>query len=186
MYSVVLMAAMTAGTSTPDWLFHGCWGCHGCYGSCHGCYGSCSGCYGGCHGCYGSCYGCYGGAWSSCYGCCGGGGGCGGWSSCYGCCGGGGWSCQGCYGSCHGSYGNVIYSAPVGGAPVVVPGGQMMKPASMAPVSTPAAATISVAKLSIDMPATAQLYVDDQPIKAVDNKVYTTPKLEFGQSYFYV
>src|SRR5436190_218533 len=38
MYSVVLMAALTAGTSTPAWC-HGCHGCHGCWSICHGCSG---------------------------------------------------------------------------------------------------------------------------------------------------
>src|SRR5262249_58724263 len=42
MYSVVLMAALTAGTSTPSWG----WGCHGGGGGgCHGGWGG-----GGCHG----------------------------------------------------------------------------------------------------------------------------------------
>src|SRR5207244_2005528 len=41
MYSVVLMAALTAGADTPAWHR----GCSSCY--------SCSGCYG-CYGCHGS------------------------------------------------------------------------------------------------------------------------------------
>lgn len=73
MYSLVLAAMLTAGSTTPSW----CHGCHGCY-SCHGCYGCYScGCYG-CYGCYGG--GCYGGYYGGCYGCYGG---------CYGCYGGG-------------------------------------------------------------------------------------------------
>jgi uncharacterized protein (TIGR03000 family) len=74
MYSLVLMTALTTGTTAPAWGHHccgcsgwggwacnGCYGCYGCYGGHgwrHGCYG-CYGCYGG-YGCYG-CYGCYGG-----------------------------------------------------------------------------------------------------------------------------
>ena len=54
MYSVVLMAALTAGTTTPSWG----WGCHGCSGGSGGCHG-CHGCHGGCWGSgYGACYGC--------------------------------------------------------------------------------------------------------------------------------
>lgn len=67
MYSLVLMAALSSGSATPD-CFHlghhggysccGCWG-GGCYGGCYGCWGG--SCYG-CWGCYGAtaCYGCYG------------------------------------------------------------------------------------------------------------------------------
>jgi uncharacterized protein (TIGR03000 family) len=51
MYGVVLAAALTAGSTSPNLFFgHGCWGCYGCYG-CWGCYG-CYGCYGG-YGWYG-------------------------------------------------------------------------------------------------------------------------------------
>ena len=72
MYSVVLLAAMTAGGQTPD--HHGCFACGGGYGSCYGnfgvdswnCYGGgygshYSGCYGGYSGCTGgySCSGAY-------------------------------------------------------------------------------------------------------------------------------
>src|SRR5438132_9838457 len=88
MYSMVLLAAMTTTTETPDsWFRHGhchawssCYGCNGCYG----CYGyGCNGCYGGysCCGCYGSWYG------SGCWG------GCWGYHGCY-----GGYNCCGCYG----------------------------------------------------------------------------------------
>ncbi len=101
MYSVMLAAALTTGTATPDWGWHS--SCYGCYGgvyynafSCYGCYG-CSGCYG-CYGAvaypvrYGCCGGCCGGyvvpvTYYS-YGCCGGC--CGGYAYpvTYGCCGG--------------------------------------------------------------------------------------------------
>src|SRR5579862_3349764 len=63
MYSVVLMAALTAGSSsTGHWFSHGCSGCYGCYGGCHGCSGWGYTTYGGnlCHGCHGY-PGCYGG-----------------------------------------------------------------------------------------------------------------------------
>jgi uncharacterized protein (TIGR03000 family) len=47
MYSMVMLAAMTASPEAPD-FFKNKGGCYGCYGG--GCYGS-------------SCYGCYGGGW---------------------------------------------------------------------------------------------------------------------------
>jgi uncharacterized protein (TIGR03000 family) len=121
MYTVVLMAAMSAGEANPQWLFgHGCCGgysscsCYsGCGGGWFGHHGSCS-CYSGCGGC--SCYSgtpymgmCAGSHWDGrpgygAYGC----------YSSYGCmgpgyCGGGcyssagyapGW--PGAYGSCYG------------------------------------------------------------------------------------
>jgi uncharacterized protein (TIGR03000 family) len=85
MYSLVLMATLTAGSAAPDWHHRG-----GCCGCCGGCYGCCGGCYGGFGGCFG--YGCCGGGFGGCCGggfggCCGGGFG--------GCCGGG---CGGCLG----------------------------------------------------------------------------------------
>lgn len=98
MYSIVMVAAMTAAPATPDWGFK----------------------HGGCYGCYGG--GCYGGGWSSCHGCYGGGGcwGGGGWGS--GCWGGGGWCGHGgvsvhsgCYGSGWGCHGSLHPVAPYAG-----------------------------------------------------------------------
>lgn len=82
MYSIVLIAVMTAGTPAPglgwnrqangydSYAYAGCLG--NCYG-CAGCYGGCGGCngflgvrsffrdlFGGCRGCEGGCYGCMG------------------------------------------------------------------------------------------------------------------------------
>lgn len=125
MYSVVLMTALTAGSTAPDNWFrtrggHSCYGCQGCY-ACSGCSG-CYSCWGSGHGCSGYgymnvsgnlCHGghggaCYGGwgvgsygapspGYSGCYGCYG----------CYGPLGHGGysyWAPQGCHG-CYGCYG---------------------------------------------------------------------------------
>ena len=61
MYTVVLMAAMSAGEANPQWLFnHGC--CGSTYTSCS-CYCSCGGGFIGHRGwgCTGACTGCYGG-----------------------------------------------------------------------------------------------------------------------------
>ena len=65
MYSVVLMAAMTAGGQAPD--CHGCHSYGNCYGGCYGNYGveglNCSGGnYNGYGSCWGSCNGCWGSA----------------------------------------------------------------------------------------------------------------------------
>ncbi|MFL5338759.1 MAG: TIGR03000 domain-containing protein [Gemmataceae bacterium] len=180
MYSIVLMAALSTGSGAPEFGHHGC-GHHGY--NCGGWVSStCTGCYGGSY--YGAPYGpgCLGG-WYGAY--CGGGcwGGYGG-----GCYGGGidynGFGCQGCYG-CYGGFGCGGYS-PYG-------------PAQMVPETIPApkvedkdkkGGTGSVApdraKVIVQLPADAKLYVDDQPIKATpDNQVFNTPQLERGQTYFY-
>jgi uncharacterized protein (TIGR03000 family) len=140
MYSIVLMAAMTASTETPAfgsfWANHcfweECWparyGWVACgpgyapyypaaYTSCCGCYGYgySYGCYASCHGCCGGCYGWWPGAIH--YAGCGGG-----YYSCYG--GGGpglwdgiGYAGFGAYGN-YGNYGTVpYYGAPVYGSP---------------------------------------------------------------------
>ena len=126
MYSVVLMAALATGGSTPATWFncHGFGGggcCGGCYGGGHGCSGGCYGtsygCCGGgcCGGCYGSNWGSWGSSCHGCYGCCGGC--CGGYSTgcCGGCCGGYSYGCcGGCTGSsCYGCYGGAVYTSPV-------------------------------------------------------------------------
>ncbi len=178
MYSVVLMAALTTGGGTPDWCHHG----HGYYGGCFGgewapnCYGVYGGYYYGIpcggYGCNG-CYGCYGGHWGH------GGGGWAGWGgvdyNCFG--------CHGCYG-CSGYYGCVGYS----------PGG----PAATTPEPIPAprveekkkegtsTVTPNRARVVVQLPADAKLFVDDQPIKATEERqTFSTPQLQRGQTYFY-
>ena len=166
MYSLVLMAALGAGTAgAPD--CHGCCGCWGGgYGGWGGCYG-CSGCYGGWGGCYG-CSGCYGGWGGNYYGC---------WG-CYGC-----YGCYGCTG-CYGGYASPGYYAPA--APTMPPAGstETVPPPkkdgkeSLAPTK---------AKLIVEVPADAKLYIDDQLMKTGSNlRVFSTPNLEAGQAYYYV
>jgi uncharacterized protein (TIGR03000 family) len=159
MYSVVLLAAMTTATETPD--------CHfGCRSTCYGgCYGSCSGsCYGSC---YGSCSGCYGGGFSSSCGCCGGG---------YGCYGGG---YGGCYGGCgYSSY--PVVSPPVGGGvkPEGIEKPKDDKKESLLP---------GKAKLIVEVPADAKLYIDDQLMKSTTSvRKFSTPELQSGQTYYYM
>src|SRR5262245_23130074 len=133
MYSMVLMAALTTGSSTPDCCFGGCFqNWCGCYGG-HGCYGY----YGGCYGCYGGCYGGYG---SSYYG------------GCYGCWGGyGAW-----YGSCYeyAQPGEVIESKTKPVAPKAEEGEEDGKEDQRIQQPTKA-------KLIIELPADAKLFVDN-------------------------
>ena len=165
MYSMVLMAALTTGAVSEDC----CWGrgfC-GCYGGGYG------GCYGGCYGGgYGGCYGGYGGCYGGCYG----GGSWGGYAygiyGCYGCY--GGWSC---YGSGYSCYGNGVYHGPTG-----TPNGTA--PEKLGPPSKQDETTR--AKVIIDVPAQAKLYIDDQPMSNKTGKrTFMTPPLERGQTYFY-
>lgn len=192
MYSIVLMAALATGGSTPDW-HHGCYGCHGgCYGctGCYGCYGgfgcggyACHGGYGGCHWGW-ACHGCYvnycGGGYG-CWGCsgCYGGYGCGG---CYGCYGGYGCSaCYGCYASC-GCFGG--YAAPYM-APA--PGG-MAPPPAPGPGPKEGKGPESVrATLTVEVPEQAKLFIDDQQMKTTSAKrVFVSPPLQPGQAYYYM
>jgi uncharacterized protein (TIGR03000 family) len=180
MYSVVLMAALTAGQSTPAWGCHGRGGCCGCTGyisSCTGCWGSCHGGWGGCHGWRHGCHGCHGGYYG---GCCGG---------CYGgCYGGYSYGCHGCYGGCYGccgGWGGSNY------APMVVPPGTAPAPA---PEPVPAPKKVGElpgqtdkAQLVVELPAEAKLYVDDHLMNtASKRRVFNTPTLKPGQTYYYI
>jgi uncharacterized protein (TIGR03000 family) len=166
MYSVVLLAAMTTATESPDCWFHSHASCSGsCYGTC------CGGCCGTYSGCCGSCYGssCWG---SSCYGsyssCCGYG-----YNySCHGC-----YGCGGCYGSCVGSYYMVAPVVPMGS-----PKEPVDKPKDKEESLVPAKA-----KLTVQLPADAKLYIDDQPIKMSSPvRQFNTPELQPGQTYYYM
>ncbi|HEV3263342.1 MAG TPA: TIGR03000 domain-containing protein [Gemmataceae bacterium] len=186
MYSVVLMAALATGGSAPA-FHHG--GCHGCYGGCYGCYGGCYGYYGGCYGCYGGCYGCHG-CWGGCYGCYGG---C--WGGCY-----GGYSCCGCYGgySWNGGYSFTdsapTYMPPVGGPEKVAPpegadkkGNGKGKKGDSDKKGMEDEAAADSAKLIVELPDKAKLFVDDRLVKnAFTRRTFTTPKLEKGHAYYYI
>jgi uncharacterized protein (TIGR03000 family) len=172
MYSLVLMTAFAAGAEAPA--------CHHCYTSCHGCYSSCYGCcgYSSCYSCcgYSSCYGCCGysacygcsGCYSSCYGC---------YSSCYGCggCYGSYSGCTGCYG-CYGTYSPYMIITPPVGTPV-----------ETVPAPKKDAGKMSKARLILDVPTEATLYIDDQPMKSTaTRRTFSTPPLEAGVTYYYV
>ena len=152
MYSVLMMAALTAGSSAPDFGFGG-GGC-GCYITCGcGCYGGGGGgCYGGGGGGYNGGGGCggYGGGGGGYnggggYGCYGGGGGGyngGGGCGCYGG-GGGGFNGGGGYGCGGAAQQQMPYAAPVVQPIIVVCVPVPMPPAptavAVAPARRPAA-----------------------------------------------
>jgi uncharacterized protein (TIGR03000 family) len=168
MYSVVLMAALAAGGQTPEWGFRGgnhyacadysCWHGGG-YGSCYGCFGGGYGAYGG----YGdfSCCG-YGGVGYATFGC----------HGCYGC-----YGCYGCAGYAPGVYPGVAPGLPPPGA-----GGDVLPP----PKKEGETLAPNRARLIVELPPDALLYVDDQPTKATaERRVFQTPDLEKGQAYYY-
>jgi len=163
MYSVMLMAALTAGGQTADWHNGSGYGYGRNYGNCAG-----------------SCYGNHGvddyvGGYSAGagYGC---GWGWGGYCPDY--------SSSGCHG-CAGSYGvgSPYFAAPVGPiapppAPIeTVPPPKKPGQESLAPTK---------ARLIVEVPADGKVYVDDQQMKTpAERRVYQTPDLEPGQTYVY-
>lgn len=205
MYSIVMVAAMTAAPETPDFFFkkHGCNGCGGCYGY------SCGGCCGG-YGCGGCCGG------YSCGGCCGGGWGYGGCSGCSGCHGfvtthscffghGGGCqgSCYGCYGGyamggCCGGYavpaatGVYVAPPPPGGAvpipaPPPVKGGKAGEgvSASEVPIAINSLPN-SRGQVVVRVPADAKLFADGQATTlGGTERVFQTPELTTGRDFQY-
>ena len=181
MYSVVLLAALTTGAETPSFGWRH--GCHGWGGGCHGGYGwggCCGGCYGGCRGCNG-CYGggCYGG-WG-CYGGCRGYG----WYGCYGCYGGY-WGCNGCNGYVGSPY-NVRPATRPGGyaEPIPAPAGEK-KSKEPKKDSQPKESTDDQAKLIIELPAEAKLFIDNKLMQSTSSRrVFATPTLEPGRKYYY-
>jgi uncharacterized protein (TIGR03000 family) len=199
MYSVVLLTALSAGSASPAWICNGCYGygcCGGCYG-CHGCCGGwvCSGCYGcaGCAGCWGGhgghhflgrlkgywchggCHGCYGpqGCWGGFHASC----------ACS-----GGWDGYG-YGY-PGGY--VVPGAPAAPTTPAAPAGtapKQMSPAgeSGTPAKTGTTSLPQSARLIVQVPADARLYVDDQPMSTKSaRRTFRTPELNPGQTYYYI
>jgi uncharacterized protein (TIGR03000 family) len=171
MYSLVLLAALTTGEQTPDFFLrgHGCHGCYGCYGYYASCYGACYG-YG-----YGG-WGCHGyGGWGAPYGCYG--------SACYGGWGAPGWACYGCCGG----YASMAYApGPVGIMPPAGEPGPMTGTKKKGPEPDGGeASSASRARLIVELPAGAQLYVDDKPVAAAGRKAFRTPELRPGASYYY-
>lgn len=227
MYSMVLMAALTTTSGTPDWLFH-----HACHGCCSGWGGGVySGGYSGCSGCcggwgaywgggWGGGYGYWGsvppgpGAWGGapgaacasgvgCYPCAGFGHGMGSFypsmtgsaiTWCYGGCWGDAFGCHGCYG-CYGCVGCTGMQGPgtgcvgpvIGGpaAPVTNPPADLAPPPSKTGSQTNNLAP-NRARLVVEVPEDARLYIDDHLMKSTSTRrVYTTPALQKGETYYY-
>src|SRR5579875_3592889 len=165
MYSMVLMAALTAGNAMPD--CHGCcgwggcgwgWGCCGCYGGWgYGCWG----CFGGCMGCWGGCYGCW-----------------------------GGYASWGGYGLP--TYPGTVYpggAAPGTAAPGAAPYGEPLAPPAEEKKGKDKGTMLPTnkAKLVVELPANAKLFIDDRPMKNVSGtRSFNTPELEPGQAYYYM
>lgn len=184
MYTVVLMAALTSGHDTPDFLFR-CRGGRGGRSSCH-----CSGYYGGGYGCHCGGYGGYGGG--------------GGYGRGYG--GAYGYGCLGCYG-CHGymtgyghGYGTYGYTGAyacyggwtcygcAGATPGYAPGYAPYQPMPKAPVAAPQyyEQTGVQARVTMQVPPDARVFVDGMPTRATsEHRVFTTPPLEPGRTYYY-
>lgn len=181
MYSLILMTAM--GTAAPETPSHGLLRCLlapravACYG-CVGCWG-CTGCYG----CWGGCWSApavwapgpgYRGWWGPYYG-----------HGCYGA------GCVGTYGTMANTSARAVWGADYtysGSTPTSRPShvpGQVNAPASSG-VSAPNATSNTSARIVLEVPHDAKLYVDDQLMKnATGERHFYTPALKAGEQYFY-
>ena len=177
MYTAVLMAALTTTPATQAWHRHGCCGCYASYGCSCNCGWSCA--YGGCYGCWGPWYG-------SAY-----------TSGSYG------WAgrpinqfhgCYGCYG-CYGGYSCCAYSthyAPIEQAPPsMTPDkktdgkGKVLEEAPL-PKERKINEQQARARVIVDLPADAKLYVDGQLMNTTSaRRIFQTPQLPVGQLYYY-
>jgi uncharacterized protein (TIGR03000 family) len=211
MYSVILMAAMTAPADAASWGSHGGCSCSGssCAGSCHGYSCGGSSCHGGCHGLgiFGhrhSCYGCGGCTGGTCHGA----------GACYGYAFAGSgisYGFAGCYGSCYGSYTNFFsywahpiqsgygYGMPMRigppakmAPPVAPPAGDPKPPVKpVEPPKKPADkgteedASIQ-ATVIVTLPADATLYANGVRTRQTSTeRRFITPPLESGMIYNY-
>ncbi len=208
MYSLILMAAMTAPADTPAWghFNRGC-DCCGYNNSCSGCYGGyaygCGGCYGGpaygYSGCWGSCRGCWGGCWGTggfrTYFACHGAGACWGYAYAGGC-----YGFAGCYGSCYGSFNYFTTwpmpaAAPVGPpaqgapglAPATPPGNEPAPAKPLSPTNPGKLDVTAPANVVVTLPADAVLQANGvRTVQTGSERYFVTPPLSAGQSYHYV
>lgn len=189
MYSLVLMAALSGGASQPATFWHGCHGGNGCVGGCAG-WGGCNGCYGGCAG-WGA-GGCYGGGFWGC-GC---GGGCYGNGYNY-------WTARAPFytnyaNGCHGCYGGPVSAYYAQPRAMAQPSYIIQRQIRQERITTPPkevkkngekeSVAPSPARLVVEVPADAKLYLDDHLTKATDkpSRSLMTPALEPGQDYYYI
>jgi len=200
MYSIVMLAAMTAAPEAPD--FHkkggGGGGCTGVYYSCGGCSGGYSYGCGGCTGAYYGCGGCCGG-WSR------GGYGCHGavtvYSSCYG-------TCSGCYGGyaygggCCGGYATPTYSNVYVAPQTAAPGVPVVPETPIKPAKDPkdpksgiSATDVPIAhnglpanrgQVFVFAPASAKLFADGHATTLTGaERTFQTPELAAGKDFQY-
>ncbi len=101
------------------------------------------------------------------------------------------WSTYGCNG-CWGAYNEVspyfVEQPPAVAptAPPTKPGETLPPPSKPGDSKPPEAVAPSRARLIVDVPADAKLYIDDTAMKAPsDHRTYQTPDLEPGQTYYY-
>lgn len=155
MYSIVLMAALTTGSATPNWPHYGAYcGYHGNCGSGHcGSFGAGYG--GGYEGC-----GCWGGysRWSYCE-----------------------MPNPGIVGpGMYGMTGGML--APGSGA-----GGEQLHKPKTNKSGARETMVPSSARILVELPTNAKLFVDDRPVKAAAGLLTLgTPPLEPGEVYFYM
>jgi uncharacterized protein (TIGR03000 family) len=198
MYSIVMVAAMTAAPEAPDFCCKSksYSSCYGCYGGCSGCYG-CGGCTGwsygcgGCYGCYGGCHGCHGAVtvYSSCYGC----------GGCYGCYGGHAYTgCGGCYGTYHAPYYTNVYIAPYypstgtvvpDSTPAPPPAKDAKDPKKISATDVPVAYNglpLNRGQVLVYAPANAKLYADGHATTLTGaERTFQTPDLSEGKDFQY-
>jgi uncharacterized protein (TIGR03000 family) len=98
------------------------------------------------------------------------------WGSSYDC-----FGCHGCYG-CYGSFGCAGYSPygpPTGPPPEQIPAPKVDEKGKQT--------MLAPAKVTVQLPPEAKLYIDDRPIKMTnqERRTFNTPWLERGQTYFY-
>jgi uncharacterized protein (TIGR03000 family) len=172
MYSVILMAALTTNTAeAPAFHKHG--------GSCYGGIGLHSGRYGACMGCWGAgCNGGYGGG--ACYGCMGYGGG---YGLPY-----GGWYGYGAPAPYTPSANPMAVPPPVGTTPMPpVPPAVVPEKPPVSPSARLGSYGGTPAKLVIEKPVDAKLFVDNIPVAAeAASKTFTTPELDPAMAYYYM
>ncbi len=166
MYSIVMLAAMSAAPETADFCCKKSYCCESYYAGCSGCYGGCAGYGYGCGGYGGGCCICSKGGYGYGGGCCF----CGCLCkvlSCFCCCGKGGYG-YGCggYGDGSGGYGYGY------GGPVIV--------------ATAAQPTANEAEVIVRVPANATLFANGQPTELTGTqRIFRTPALTPGRDFSY-
>src|SRR5262249_37285768 len=95
----------------------------------------------------------------------------------------------GCYGvGCYGCHGMPAYG-PAQVSPPTTPSGKPTTPEQVpAPkLEEKKGAALDQARLIVELPADARLYVDDRPTTTTsERRVFNSPRLEEGQTYYYI